>query len=81
MMLFYRCGLCVTEMSVYCQKPHLNVFHKNCFIRLFYSLSIMMFVFYAIAINKMTLIWVRFHLVVIKPFEVSVLTKHDSKRN
>ena len=37
--------------------------------------------FYAIDANKMTLIWVRFHLVVIKPFEVSVLTKHDSKRN
>ena len=52
---------------------------------LFYSFILFAFYhdvcFYAITINKMTLIWVRFHLVVIKPFEVSVLTKHDSKRN
>ena len=29
--VFYKCCMCVIQMSIYCQKTHLNVFHMNCF--------------------------------------------------
>ena len=61
-----RCFLYVIEMSIYCRKTHLKFFHKNCCnLIVFYHDTC----FYAKATNKMTLIWVSFDFVAIKPFE------------
>ena len=59
--MFYRC---VIGMSIYCQKTSLKLFQKSCLLIFYHDAC-----FYARGTKKMTLIWVSFHLVVIKPFE------------
>ena len=68
-MLSYRYGLCTIEVLIHCQKTHERFFARivaNLFV--FYHDAC----FFARATNKITLIWVIFHLVATKPFEKSV---------